>query len=125
MSETKANETKVIVETDENEKDVVEVVERPGNYTHHFSEEQTFGDKKYKTLTFYFNNLTGSDIEAIEEELTAQSKYIISPEVSSLFQGMLAARAANVSHYDIRNLPVRDYMKIKNKARDFLVNAGY
>lgn len=119
------SETKVIAEIDENEKDVVEVVERPGNYTHHFSEEQTFGDKKYKTLTFYFNNLTGSDIEAIEEELTAQSKYIISPEVSSLFQGMLAARAANVSHYDIRNLPVRDYMKIKNKARDFLLNAGY
>lgn len=92
MSETK-NNTKVVVETDENEKDVVEVVERPGNYTHHFSEEQTFGDKKYKTLTFYFNNLTGSDIEAIEEELTAQSKYIISPEVSSLFQGMLAAES--------------------------------
>lgn len=41
MSETKANETKVIAEIDENEKDVVEVVERPGNYTHHFSEEQT------------------------------------------------------------------------------------
>ena len=49
MSEIKANDTKVIVETDENEKDVVEVVETQGNYTHHFSEEQTFGDKKYKT----------------------------------------------------------------------------
>ena len=35
MSETK-NNTKVVVETDENEKDVVEVVETPGNYTHHF-----------------------------------------------------------------------------------------
>lgn len=117
------NETKDAKVVEMETKETVETA--PGNYTHTFSEEQELGGKKYKTLTFYFNNLTGNDIEAIEEELTAQNKYIISPEVSSLFQGMLAARAAGVSRYDISGLPVKDYMKIKNKARDFLVNAGY
>ena len=76
-------------------------------------------------MTFYFERLTGEDIEAIEAELQDQNKFVISPEISSIFQSMLAARAAGIASDEIRRLPVRDYMKIKNKARDFLVSAGY
>lgn len=99
--------------------------EQSQNYTHTFKKPVEIEGKQYKTMTFYFERLTGDDIEAIEAELQDQNKYVLSPEISSVFQSMLAARAAGVASDEIRRLPVGDYMKIKNKARDFLVNAGY
>lgn len=94
------------------------------NYTHKFSSPAEMEGKKYTTLTFYFDKLTGDDIEAVEAELQDQNKYVLSPEISSAFQCILAAKAAGVASDDIRRLPVKDYMKIKNKARSFLIAAG-
>lgn len=98
--------------------------EKSGNYTHTFKKPVEIEGQKYTSLTFYFDRLTGEDIEAIEEELQDQNKYVLSPEISSAFQSMLAARAAKVPADEIRRLPVRDYMAIKNKARNFLINMG-
>jgi hypothetical protein len=98
--------------------------EKSGNYTHTFKTPVEIEGKKYQTLTFYFDNLTGEDIEAVEEELQDQNKYVLSPEISSAFQSTLAARAAKVPADEIRRLPVKDYMAIKNKARNFLINMG-
>lgn len=98
--------------------------EKSGNYTHTFKNPVEIEGQKYTSLTFYFDRLTGEDIEAIEEELQDQNKYVLSPEISSAFQSMLAARAAKVPADEIRRLPVRDYMAIKNKARNFLINMG-
>lgn len=95
------------------------------NYTHTFSKPVEILGKKYKTLTFRFEDLTGEDIEAVEQEMQDMGKYALSPEISSIFQSMLAARAARVGSDEIRRLPVADYMKIKNKARDFLTGMGY
>lgn len=96
--------------------------EKSGNYTHTFKKPVEIEGKKYSSLTFYFENLTGEDIEAVEEELQDQNKYVLSPEISSAFQSMLAARAAKIPADAIRRLPVRDYMAIKNKARRFLID---
>ena len=85
------------------------------NYTHTFKAPREIEGKKYTALTFYFDNLTGEDIEAVEQELADMNKYVLSPEISS----------AGVASDEIRRLPVPDYMKIKNKARDFLIAAGY
>ena len=98
--------------------------EKSGNYTHTFSKPVEIEGKQYKTLTFYFESLTGEDIEAVEEELQDQNKYVLTPEISSAFQSTLAARAAKIPADEIRRLPVRDYMQIKNKARNFLINMG-
>lgn len=95
------------------------------NYTHTFSKPVEILGKKYKTLTFRFEDLTGEDIEVVEQEMQDMGKYALSPEISSIFQSMLAARAARVGSDEIRRLPVADYMKIKNKARDFLTGMGY
>ena len=95
------------------------------NYTPTFKEPRQSECKKYTALTFYFENLTGEDIESVEAELQDQNKYVLSPEISSAFQCILAAKAAGVASDEIRRLPVADYMKIKNKARDFLIAAGY
>lgn len=95
------------------------------NYTHKFKKPVEIEGRTYETMTFYFEKLNGEDIEAIEEELQNQNKYVISPEVSSAFQSALAARAAGVGADEIKRLPVGEYLKIKNKARDFLMTAGY
>lgn len=73
-------------------------------------------------MTFYYENLTGDDLEAIEAEMQAQNLYALSPEISGAFQSRLAARAAGVASDEIRHLPMKDYMKIKNSARDFLLS---
>ena len=39
------------------------------NYTHTFKKPREIEGKKYTKLTFYFDNLTGEDIEAVEQEL--------------------------------------------------------
>ena len=98
--------------------------EKSRNYTHTFSKPVEIEGKQHKALTFYFDNLTGEDIEAVEEELQDQNKYVLTPEISSAFQSTLAARAAKVPADEIRRLPIRDYMQIKNKARNFLINMG-
>lgn len=98
---------------------------KSANYTHTFREPVEICGQKHKTLTFYFDRLTGEDLEKIEEELQDQNKYVLVPEVSSVFQTMLAARAAGVGADEIRQLPIREYMKIKNQARSFLIEAGY
>lgn len=98
--------------------------EKSGNYTHTFKKPVEIEGKKYTSMTFYFDRLTGEDIEAIEEELQDQNKYVLTPEISSAFQSMLAARAAKIPADAIRRLPIRDYMAIKNKARNFLINMG-
>lgn len=95
------------------------------NYTHTFKAPVEIGGQQYKTMTFYFDRLTGEDVEAIEEELQDQNKYVLTPEVSSVFQTMLAARAAGVGADEIRRLPIGEYMKIKNQARSFLIESGY
>ena len=98
--------------------------EKSGNYTHTFKKPVEIEGKKYTSMTFYFDRLTGEDIEAIEEELQDQNKYVLTPEISSAFQSMLAARAAKIPADAIRRLPIHDYMAIKNKARNFLINMG-
>lgn len=95
------------------------------NYTHNFKTPVEIEGQQYKSMTFCFEKLTGEDVEAIEEELQDQNKYVLTPEVSSVFQTMLAARAAGVAADEIRRLPLGEYMKIKNQARSFLIESGY
>ena len=102
-----------------------EVAKRGGNYTHTFKAPIEVEGKKYDTMTFYYDTLTGNDIIAIEEEMTDQGKYVLTPEINTEFQTMLAARAAGVGSDTIRNLPLAEYLKIKNSARDFLMQTGY
>lgn len=95
------------------------------NYTHKFAAPVEIMGKKYTSLTFYFERLNGEDVEAVELELQQRNIVVLSAEVSSAFQSSIAARAAGMAADEIRRLPLRDYMKIKNAARNFLVTVGY
>ena len=83
-----------------------------------------FEGKTYDKLTFDFEGLLGSDMIAVENEMAAVGEYVLSPEISTSFLSKMAARAAGVGSDLIEHLPIRDFGKIKNKSRDFLVTTG-
>lgn len=95
------------------------------NYTHTFNPPVEITGTQYKSLTFYFERLTGEDVEAVELELQQRNVIVLDATVSSAFQCGIAARASGIGADEIARLPLRHYLKIKNAARDFLVAVGY
>ena len=96
-----------------------------GKYTHEFKKPYTYEEKTYTKLEFDFEKLIGDDLVAIENEMAAVGEYALSPEISTSFLYRLAARAAGVGSDVISHLPIRDFGKIKNKSRDFLISTGF
>lgn len=95
------------------------------NYVHTFNQPVEITGTQYKSLTFYFERLTGEDVEAVELELQQRNIIVLDATVSSAFQCGIAARASGIGADEIARLPLRHYLKIKNAARDFLVAVGY
>lgn len=96
-----------------------------GAYVHEFTKPYTYEDKTYTKMVFDFERLLGDDLVAIENEMAAVGEYALSPEISTSFLYRLAARAAGVASDVIVHLPIRDFGKIKNKSRDFLISTGF
>lgn len=94
-------------------------------YKHVLEKPFTYEDKTYKEFTFDFEKLTGKDMIAIESEMAAVGEYALSPEISTSFLSKMAARAAGVGSDVIENLPLKDFGKIKNKSRNFLISTGF
>ena len=95
------------------------------NYVHTFNPPVEITGTQYKSLTFYFERLTGEDVEAVELELQQRNIIVLDASISSAFQCGIAARASGIGADEIARLPLRHYLKIKNAARDFLVAVGY
>lgn len=96
-----------------------------GAYVHEFTKPYTFEEKTYTKLGFDFEKLIGDDLVAIENEMAAVGEYALSPEISTSFLYRLAAKAAGVGSDVIAHMPIRDFGKIKNKSRDFLISTGF
>lgn len=96
-----------------------------GIYIHKFKKPFEYEGKEYETITFCFNKLKGRDMIAIENEMQSLNEYVLAPEISSSFLCKMAARSANIGSDIIENLPMADFSKIKNVARDFLISAGF
>ena len=109
----------------EKEENVTELVTNASVYIHKFEKPYTYEDKTYTEMTFNFENLRGTDLVAIENEMAAVGQYAISPEISTAFLYRLAARAAGVGSDVIESLPIKEFGKIKNKSRDFLIDTGF
>ncbi len=121
----KANATQEAVEEKaENKANVTDSDTPQGAYTHKFQKPYTYEDKTYTELVFDFEKLIGDDLVAIENEMTAVGEFALTPEISTAYLYRLAAKAAGVGSDVIANLPIRDFGKIKNVARDFLVSLG-
>lgn len=96
-----------------------------GGYTHKFSKSFEYAGRKYDKLVFDFEKLIGTDMIAIEDEMAAVGQYALSPEISTSFLSKMAARAAGVGSDVIEHLPLRDFGKIKNESRNFLISTGF
>ena len=94
-------------------------------YSHRFNTPFEHDGQKYITLDFHFGKLTGHDMVKIEQEMQDENVYVIASEVSKNFQCKLAARAGNIGSDVIMDMPIRDFNKITNEARAFLLNSGY
>lgn len=112
-------------ETKEEVKVVTDSDTPEGAYVHEFTKPYTFEDKTYTRLVFDFEKLIGDDLVAIENEMAAVGEYALSPEISTSFLYRLAAKAAGVGSDVIAHMPIRDFGKIKNKSRDFLISTGF
>ena len=96
-----------------------------GVYVHKFQKPFECEGKKYSTLNFYFERLTGKDMIAIETEMQAMGEYALAPEISRGFQCRMAAKAGGVGADVLESMPLPDFNKITNAARDFLISSGY
>lgn len=96
-----------------------------GVYVHKFKKPFEYEGKKYETLNFYFERLTGEDMLDIETEMQDNNEYALAPEISRKFQIMMASKAANIGSDVLRKLPLPDFNKITNEARRFLIDTGY
>lgn len=96
-----------------------------GGYKHTFTKPFEYEGKTYKELTFDFEKLIGTDMIAIEDEMAAVGQYALSPEISTSFLSKMAARAAGVGSDVVEHLPLRDFGKIKNESRNFLISTGF
>lgn len=96
-----------------------------GVYVHKFGKPFKCEGKTFETLNFYFERLTGRDMIAIENEMQAMQEYALAPEISRSFQSKMAAKAAGIGSDVLESMPLNEFNKITNAARDFLISTGY
>ena len=96
-----------------------------GVYVHKLARPFTYEEKTITELEFRFEDLTGRDMLKIEKEMQDMQEYALAPEISNAFQCRLAARAAKVGSDMLESLPLKDFNRITNAARNFLISTGY
>ncbi len=128
-----SNETKEpVIDESEYEAAVQEAENSQDIYVHTFSKPVTFEGETFDSLTFDFGKLTGNDSLAIEAELTAQGNVLITPEFSGEYLIRMAMRACTNRRKDGRKLgvdffkalPLMAFVRIRGRARSFLLHAG-
>lgn len=112
------DETKNVITTE-----AAKVTEIPtaGVYVHKFRKPFKSGDKTYETLNFYFERLIGRDMVNIESEMQTQQDYVLAPEISRGFQSKMAAKAGGIGSDVLESMPLNEFNRIVNAARDFLL----
>ena len=120
------NETVVSISPEEfavAEKDAAVDVD---TYVHNFTEPFTYEGRTYETLTFEFGKLTGVDDVAIENELQALGKPVVVAEMSGEYLVRMAARACTekIGADVFKAMPLKEFRRIRNKARSFLLRSG-
>ena len=96
-----------------------------GEYTHRFKKPFEWEGQRYETIKFDFTRLTGRDMNAIEREMQAVGESAYTAETSKVYQCRIAARAAKILPDVLEAMPVGDYHRITNAARNFLLATGY
>ena len=90
-----------------------------------FKKPFEYEGKTYTELTFNFERLSGRDMVSIETEMQMNNEYCLAPEVSRSFQAKMAAKAAGIGSDVLDAMPIKDFNRITNAARSFLIDTGY
>lgn len=122
---TENNEEQAVQEQTQEVAVVTESDTKEGTYTHVLSKPFEYCGITHKKFVFDFEKLTGDDMVAIENEMAAVGEYALSPEISTSFLARMAARAAGVGSDVILKLPLKEFGKIKNESRSFLISTGF
>lgn len=96
-----------------------------GVYVHKFKKPFEYEGKKYDTLNFYFERLTGRDMIAVENEMQNNGEYALDPILSRNFQSKIAAKAGGVASDTLEAMPIQEFNSITTAARNFLIDSGY
>lgn len=104
-----------------------------GAYTHIFRKPFSYEGRTYEELTFDWESLTGNDSLAIENEVVAKGKTLVVPAYTGEYLVGMAAHACTergengkrvIGTDTVRAMPLGDFQKICNRARNFLLRAG-
>lgn len=95
-----------------------------GAYAHVFATPWSYEGKEYDKIIFDWGKLTGADSIAIENEIQAMGKALITPEFSGEYLIRMAARASEprIGIDILAAMPISDFNKIRSRARSFLLN---
>ena len=95
------------------------------HYVHKFKKPFAWEGKEYKELVFDFDKLTGEDSLNIEAELQAKGIGVLGPSFSGHYLIRMAARACNVpiGTDAFQRMPLKDFVRIRTKARNFLMES--
>ena len=84
------------------------------------SKPMSWAGEEYTEIVMKFDELTGEDMEALDDELQQQGTFVVAPTASRIYLRHFAARAARVPSDMIRKLPAKEYNRITTAARNFL-----
>jgi hypothetical protein len=98
---------------------VSQPVKAKDTYVHTFVKPFKWEGTEYKTLNFYFGKLTADDMIAAEREILLMQEPGREITQSPLFNGLLAARAANIGFDMMRKIPFHDFKLITLEAQLF------
>lgn len=108
-----------------------ETEEQEGVYRHKFKTPFEDSGEVYEEIEFDFDALTGKDMIAIETEMKLKGIFGEMAELSKTYQCHVAARAAGkgkmktyITVDALERLPMKEFFKITNKVRDFLLATG-
>ena len=100
------------------------LVKRFGTVDVHLSRPFEWCGKTYEEIHLNFEELTGRDLEVIDDEIGVMNLRGLIPAYSRMYQRMLAARASGVPSDVIEHLPLEDYNAIVTAAQNFLFVTG-
>lgn len=83
--------------------------------------EYVFGSKNVKEITLDFDNLEGKDLLIAEKDFKKRNKGANVKELEDGWLITVAATASKMKYGDLITLKGKDYIKILNATRDFLL----
>ncbi len=94
-------------------------------YTHKFKKPFEYNDKKYDTLSFDFDGMTGKDSLAITRELQSRNINVLTPFASDEYKIRFLSRscAEKIGTDGFERMSIKDFIKLMAQVRNFLLNA--